>query len=155
VVIDASIREAIVKENARFPVPRGGLLAALRLVQEAYGAVNPTAADELAEIFELRRVEILEVMSFYDFFTTAPVGRHRVHVCTGLSCSLLGGRTLLREIARQLEVEPGATTRDGRITLARGECLGACANAPVMRIDGEYHEDLDPAGAERALAELE
>ena len=69
-VIDASIREAIVKENARFPVPRGGLLAALRLVQEAYGAVNPTAADELAEIFELRRVEILEVMSFYDFFTS-------------------------------------------------------------------------------------
>jgi len=155
VVIDASILDAIQVENERFPEPRGGLLAALRLVQDAYGAVTPEHAGELAEVFALRPIEVLELVSFYDFFTIEPAGRHRVGVCTGLSCSLAGGRALLRGLGAELGVEPGSTSGDGRITLCHDECLGACANAPVMRVDGVYHEDLDIEGAQRALSDLE
>jgi NADH:ubiquinone oxidoreductase subunit E len=80
---------------------------------------------------------------FYD----RPQGRHHVHVCTNLPCSLRGSRDLLRGLEAHLGVEAGETTRDGRITLGHEECLGACGYSPMMRVDETYHEDLDLASA--------
>jgi NADH-quinone oxidoreductase subunit E len=66
-----------------------------------------------------------------------------VHVCTNLPCSLRGARDLLRGLEEHLGIEAGETTPDGRLTLRHEECLGACAWAPMMRVDGVYCEDLD------------
>jgi len=154
-LIEPDLRARIEAEMARFPEPRGALLGALHAVQESFGAVTPELASELAEIFDLRPVEVLEVVSFYSMLSTAPRGRHQVRVCTNLSCSLAGARDFLRGLEQHLGVEAGETTADGRITLAPEECLGACANAPMMRIDDVYHEDLDLEHATRVLDALE
>jgi NADH-quinone oxidoreductase subunit E len=155
VVISQELRAAIEAENARYPEKRGGLLFALHRVQQEHGYISEELAVELAEIFSIRPIEVVEVVSFYNMFDSTPQGRHRVHVCTNLSCSLRGSRTLLKQLEAHLGIEVGATTQDGRVTLKHEECLGACAYAPVMRIDDEYHEDLDAEKAKRVLDGLE
>ena len=139
----------------RYPEKRGALLPALYLVQAEEGWVDADQAREVADLFGLRPVEVWEVLTFYNMFYTTPQGRHHVYVCTNLSCSLRGGRTLLRLAESHLGIRAGQTTRDGRITLGHEECLGSCGTAPMMRVDGRYHEDLDAESMKRLLDTLE
>ncbi len=139
----------------RYPEKRGALLPALYLVQAEEGWVDADQAREVADLFGLQPVEVWEVLTFYNMFYTTPQGRHHVYVCTNLSCSLRGGRTLLRLAESHLGIRAGQTTRDGRITLGHEECLGSCGTAPMMRVDGRYHEDLDAESMKRLLDTLE
>lgn len=147
-----ALRAAIDREIARFPEPRGALLAALRLVQDELGCIAPPTARTVAEIFGLHPAEVQEVVSFYNLFHTEPQGRHEVRVCTNLACSLRGARALLRELEEHLGIRAGQTTPDGRVTLGHEECLGACGYAPMLRIGDRYHEELDGPAA-RALVD--
>jgi NADH-quinone oxidoreductase subunit E len=150
-VISAETRARIDAEIARYPQRRGGLLAALHLVQRENGWISPEAAIAVAEIFAIRPVEVMEVVGFYNMLSDRPQGRHQVRVCTNLPCSLRGARGLLRELERHLRVETGGVTKDGRIGLGHEECLGACAWAPMMRVDDVYHESLDLEKAKQIL----
>jgi NADH-quinone oxidoreductase subunit E len=155
VVISKKTRTKITALFSQYPERRGALLAALHVVQEELGHIAPETATEVAEIFDLHPVEVMEVVSFYNMFYDAPQARHHVAVCTNLSCSLRGARTLLRELETHLEMKSGEATPDGRIHLGHEECLGACAYAPMMRIDDRYHEDLDAEEAKGILDALE
>jgi NADH-quinone oxidoreductase E subunit len=139
----------------RYPAKRGALLPAIFLAQAEKGNVDADAARELGEIFELEPVQIHEVLSFYNMFYTEPQGRHHVYVCTNVPCSLRGARSLLRGLEAYLGVHAGDTTKDGRVTLGHEECLGSCGTAPVLRIDGVYHENVDFADARRLVDGLE
>ncbi|MBW2312551.1 MAG: NAD(P)H-dependent oxidoreductase subunit E [Deltaproteobacteria bacterium] len=154
-VISEEARAAIDGEIARYPRKRGALLPALHLVQKELGHLSPEATREVAEIFELRPVEVMEVISFYNMFHARAGGRHHVYVCTNLPCSLRGARGLLKSLEAHLGIEAGETTSDGRITLDHEECLGACGYAPMLRVDETYHEDLDEARAKEILDALE
>ena len=153
--ISSEVRARIEAEMAKFPAKRGALLNALHLVQSETGYISQEIAKELAELFEIQPSDLLGVVSFYNMFYERPQGRHHACVCTNLSCSLRGSRKLLRELEEYLGVRPGETTEDQRITLGHEECLGACAYAPVMRVDETYHEDLDLEQAKKILDELE
>jgi NADH-quinone oxidoreductase subunit E len=153
-VISAATRAAIDVEIQKYPQRRGALLPALHLVQKEKGWIAPEQARDLAEIFELHPIEVMEVVTFYNMFYDRPQGRHHVYVCTNLPCSLRGARNLVHALERHLGVEAGETTADGRITLGHEECLGACAWAPMMRVDETYHENLDLESAKRILDEL-
>lgn len=153
-VISAEIRARIDAEIARYPQKRGALLAALHLVQKEQGWIAPEAATALAELFAIRPIEVLEVVTFYNMFSSEKQGRHQVRVCTNLPCSLRGGRDLVHALEQHLGIEAGETTRDGRITLGHEECLGACAWAPMMRVDETYHEDLDVEKARQIVDAL-
>ena len=148
-------RERIEALFERYPEKRGALLPAIALVQGEHGFVNEDQARELAELFGIVPVDVWEVLTFYNMFYTAPQGRHHVYVCTSLSCSLRGSRTLLKNLESHLGVEAGQTTDDTRITLGHEECLGSCGTAPVMRVDSTYHENLDLAGAKRLVDGLD
>ena len=139
----------------RYPEKRGALLPALYLVQAEQGFVSPEQARAVADLFDLKPVEVWEVLTFYNMFYTTPQGRHHVYVCTNLSCSLRGGRTLLRLAESHLGIRAGQTTPDGRITLGHEECLGSCGTAPMIRVDGQYHEDVDAEQLKSALDALE
>jgi len=154
-VISAETRAAIDAEIQKYPRKRGALLPALHLVQKESGWIAPAQARDLAELFELRPIEVMEVVSFYNMFYDRPQGRHHVYVCTNLPCSLRGARGLVHALETHLGVEAGETTPDGRITLGHEECLGACAWAPMMRVDGQYHENLDVESAKRIVDALE
>ena len=154
-VISADTRAKIDAEITKYPQPRGALLPALHAVQDEHGYLSPEATRELAEIFEIHPVEVFEVVSFYNMFYDAPQPRHHVYVCTNLPCSLRGARTLLRQLESHLGVATGEPTADGRVVLGHEECLGACAYAPMMRVDGRYHEDLDVEKAKSILDALD
>jgi NADH-quinone oxidoreductase E subunit len=153
-VISAEARAQIDAEIAKYPRKRGALLPALHIVQGELGYVSAETARSLAEIFEILPIEVIEVLSFYNMFFDAPQPRHHVHVCTNLPCSLRGARVLLRELEAHLGVDESGNTGDGRIHLGHEECLGACAYAPMLRIDDTYHEDLDAAAAKALLDAL-
>ena len=154
-MISDETRARIDSEIARYPEPRGAMLPALHLVQKEHGYISEESAAELAEIFGLRPIDVAEVISFYNMFYDRPQPRHHVHVCTNLPCSLRGARTMLRRLESHLGVEAGEATADGRVVLGHDECLGACAYAPMMRVDGEYHENLDVEKAKAILDGLE
>ncbi len=124
-------------------------------MQREKGHIDAEGARELAALFDLEPVQVWEVLSFYNMFYTEPQGRHHVYVCTNLPCSLRGARTLLKELEAHLGVHAGETTKDGRITIGHEECLGSCGTAPMMRVDGVYHENLDLEAARRIIDELE
>jgi NADH-quinone oxidoreductase subunit E len=153
--VSEETRRRIDAEIAKYPLRRGGLLPALRLVQEELGHVSPQTSRAVAAYFGLRPVDVMEVVSFYNMLYDRPQGRHHVGVCTNLPCSLRGARVLLARLEAHLGAASGETTADGRITLHHEECLGACAYAPMMRVDGTYHEDLDVETAKRILDGLE
>ncbi len=154
-VIEPAARARIDAEIAKYPVKRGALLPALHIVHEELGYVAPDTARALAEIFEIRPIEVMEVVSFYNMFYDSEQPRHHVHVCTNLPCSLRGSRMLLAQLASHLSVDERGNTADGRIHLGHEECLGACAYAPMMRVDDRYHEDLDVEQAKAVLDGLE
>ncbi len=154
-MISQETRDRIAAEIEKYPVPRGALLPALHLVQDELGHVDRETTKEIAEIFGVRPIEVMEVVSFYNMFYDRPQGRHHVYVCTNLPCSLRGARTLLRGIEARLGIEAGETTPDGRISLGHEECLGACAYAPMLRVGTDYHEDLDLEKAMQILEGLE
>jgi NADH-quinone oxidoreductase subunit E len=153
-VISAEARARIDAEIQKYPRKRGALLPALHIVHAELGHVNAETAREVARIFEILPGEVMEVVSFYNMFYAAPQPRHHVYVCTNLPCSLRGARGLLHALEQHLNVDDAGNTADGRIHLGHEECLGACAYAPMLRIDARYHEDLDVAKAKALVDAL-
>ncbi len=140
---------------ARYPEDRraSAVLPLLHLAQEQHGGWLPRAAlDHVADFLGMPRIQVYEVATFYDMFNTEPVGRIQVRVCTTTPCWLCGSDEVLRACREVLGVEIGESTPDGRFYLREFECLGACANAPVLWVDEDYYEDLD---YERTKAVLE
>ena len=138
----AETRAQIESLFERYPQKRGALLPAIYLVQREKGHVDAEGTRELAALFELQPIQVLEVLSFYNMFYTEPQGRHHVYVCTNLPCSLRGSRTLLAQLEAHLGVHGGGTTADGRVTICHEECLGSCGTAPMMMVNDGYHENL-------------
>jgi NADH-quinone oxidoreductase subunit E len=153
-VISDETRSKIEAAIEKYPQKRGALLPALHFVQEDHGHVSTECAVELAEIFEIHPAQVMEVITFYNMFFDSPQAKHHVYVCTNLSCSLRGARSLLSQLESHLGVTAPGETSDGRIFLGHEECLGACGYAPMMRIDDQYHEDLDVEKAKRILDSL-
>jgi len=90
-------------------------------------------------------VQIEEVLSFYGQFRRAPVGRCHIEACRNVSCSLLGAERLIDHLSRKLGIKPGQTTADGRFSLATVECMASCGTAPMLVVNGAYHESMDAA----------
>jgi NADH-quinone oxidoreductase subunit E len=153
-VISDETRSKIDEAISKYPKKRGALLPAIHLVQADHGHVSQECAVELAEIFEILPIEVMEVVTFYNMFFDSPQAKHHVYVCTNLPCSLRGSRSLLSQLESHLGVTAPGETSDGRIFLGHEECLGACGYAPMMRVDDEYHEDLDVEKAKQILDSL-
>lgn len=140
---------------ARYPPGRqaSAVLPLLHLAQAQHGGWLPKAAlDYVAEFLGMAKIRVYEVASFYDMFNVEPVGRVQVRVCTTTPCWLCGSDAVLKAAREVLGCEPGESSPDGRFYLREFECLGACANAPVLWIDDDFYEDLT---YERAKAVLE
>jgi NADH-quinone oxidoreductase subunit E len=82
------------------------------------------------------------VLSFYGQFRRAPVGRCHIEACRNVSCSLLGAERLIDHLSTKLGIRPGETTADGRFSLATVECMASCGTAPVVVVNGAYHENM-------------
>ena len=130
--------------RARFPegFASSMTLPCLRRIQEDRGYVADSDIAELAAYLGVPRIQIEEVLSFYGQFRRAPVGRCHIEACRNVSCSLTGAERLIDHLSRKLGIKPGETTADGRFSLATVECMASCGTAPVVVVNGAYHESM-------------
>ncbi|MBX6321046.1 MAG: NADH-quinone oxidoreductase subunit NuoE [Rhodospirillaceae bacterium] len=142
---------------AKYPPGRqaSAVLALLDLAQRQCGGWLPRAAmDEVARILDMAPIRVYEVGTFYTMFNLKPVGRYHLQLCRTTPCWLRGSDALLDTCRRKLGIDRNERTADGLFSLVEVECLGACVNAPVVQINDDYYEDLDPAALERILDAL-
>ena len=144
------------KLRTRFPsgFESSLLLPCLRRIQEERGYVADADIDALVAYLGVPRIQIEEVLSFYTEFRRTPIGRFHIAACRNVSCSLRGSEEIVAHLCTALGIEPGQTTPDGRITLSTVECLASCGTAPVVTVNGAYHEDMTAAKIDALLATL-
>jgi NADH:ubiquinone oxidoreductase subunit E len=129
--------EAILSDIlSRHPLDRSSIIPILQDITEAKGYLPRGMLEALSVGLSLQLSEILRVASFYNGFSLQPVGRHIVEVCLGTACFVRGSGMLFERLEEELKVKDGGTDKDGRFTLRSVRCIGCCALAPAMRIDG-------------------
>jgi len=154
-VLPESAIEEILALKPKYPTLEALTLPALHIAQRASGGWLPESAIEaVAHLLELPVARVAGVVSFYDMYHVRPVGRHRIRVCTNLSCQLRGSGEILETIGQELGVEEGQVTSDGRCSFVQFECLGSCDTAPMIMVDDDYHENLTPERVRQIVREL-
>ncbi|MBT9594494.1 MAG: NAD(P)H-dependent oxidoreductase subunit E [Vitreoscilla sp.] len=125
------------KEVAKFPAEQkqSAVMACLSIVQQEQGWVSAEAETAIAAYLGMPAIAVHEVTTFYNMYNQQPVGKYKLNVCTNLPCQLRNGQAALEHLCETLGVEDGGTTADGLFTVAKCECLGACADAPVMLVN--------------------
>lgn len=146
---------------ARFPEgPEGRRSAIIQSLVAAQhqnaGWVSADLMDAVADYLDVPVVWVYEVANFYSMIETEPVGRHSISICTNISCMLCGADKVVAHVESKLGIKMGETTADGRIFLkVEEECVAACVGAPMMIVDGHYHEHLTPEKIDDILDGLE
>jgi NADH-quinone oxidoreductase subunit E len=125
------------REVAKYPPDQkqSAVMACLAIVQHEQGHVSPAAEDGIAAYLGMAPIAVHEVTTFYNMYNQQPMGAYKLNVCTNLPCQLRDGDKALKHLCTKLGVEPYGTTADGRFTVQPSECLGACADAPVMLVN--------------------
>lgn len=121
---------------------RSAIIPVLTIVQEELGHLSREAMDAVADYLEIPRIAAYEVATFYSMFRLEPGGKHVVSLCTNVSCMMAGSEELKKWFKDELGIEPGQTSKDGRVTLKEVECMAACGGAPMLEVDKQYHENL-------------
>lgn len=143
---------------AKYPPEQkqSAVMAALRIAQEQNGGwLTNELIDAVAVYLDMETIAAYEVASFYSMYELKPVGRHKICVCTNISCMLCGSDKVVSQLEDRLGIKLGETTEDGRFTLKEVECLGACVNAPMLQIGRDYHENLTPEKIDSILDGLD
>jgi NADH-quinone oxidoreductase subunit E len=135
--LDASTLERFSKEVAKYPAEQkqSAVMACLAIVQREQGWVSAEAEAAVAAYLGMPPIAVHEVTTFYNMYNQQPVGKYKLNVCTNLPCQLRNGQTALEHLCHKLGIEDGGTSADGLFTVAKCECLGACADAPVMLVN--------------------
>ncbi len=139
----------------RYQNPQSVVLAALWMWQDEHGWISEEGMREVAHVLGLPAHHVYGVVSFYTMFNRTPVGKHKVEVCTNVSCMLRNSDRILKHIEQKLRIGVGQTSADGKFTLVEAECLGSCGTAPMMQIGDDYYENLDEAAVDKILAGLQ
>ena len=136
-MISESTRKRFDTEVAKYPADqkRSAVMACLSVVQDEQGWVSSQAEAAIAEYLGMATMAVHEVTTFYNMYNQAPLGRFKLNMCTNLPCQLRNGQGALHYMEQKLGVKMGGTTADGLFTLQQSECLGACADAPVMLVN--------------------
>ena len=142
---------------ARYPAGRqaSAVLALLDLAQRQNdGWLSRAAMEHVAAVLEMPPIRVYEIGTFYSMFNLKPVGKHHIQVCRTTPCWLRGADDLTAACRKKLGIGLKERTADGLFSLVEVECLGACVNAPVVQINDDFYEDLDPARLEAVLDAL-
>ena len=125
------------REVAKYPADQkqSAVMACLAIVQHEQGHVSPESENGIADYLGMPPIAVHEVTTFYNMYNQEPLGKYKLNVCTNLPCQLRDGEKALQHLCRKFAVEPYGTSADGRFTIQPSECLGACADAPVMLVN--------------------
>ena len=148
--VDLSQVQALVEEID----PHGNLIALLQRAQEVFGYLPEPVVDEIARLSGVPSSRIYGIITFYAQFSTVPSGRHKICVCHGTACHVAGASRITEAFEQELRVNDGDTTDDMEFTLDAVACMGACSQAPVMRIDDDTYGNLDADQTRKVIREL-
>lgn len=125
------------REVAKYPADQkqSAVMACLAIVQQEQGHISEAAEADIAAYLGMPQIAVHEVTTFYNMYNQRPVGKFKLNVCTNLPCLLRDGGKALEYLEKKLGIAMGGTTADGLFTLQQCECLGACADAPVMLVN--------------------
>jgi len=125
------------KEVAKYPADQkqSAVMACLAIVQQERGYVSVESEKVVADYLGMAPIAVHEVTTFYNMYNQQPVGKFKLNVCTNLPCQLRDGGAALKHLEHKLGISMGETTADGVFTLQQSECLGACADSPVMLVN--------------------
>ena len=158
-LLSETVREQIDRWLEKFPPDqkRSATLYALRVVQEENGGwLTDELMAAVAEYLNIPAIGVYEVATFYSMYDLNKVGKHKIKICTSISCMLRGSDKIINHLRDRLGINLGETTPDGLFTLKAVECLAACGNAPALQInDRSYVENIDPEKIDLILDELQ
>jgi NADH-quinone oxidoreductase subunit E len=128
------------REVAKYPDEQrqSAVMACLAIIQQEQGHVSPAAEAALATYLRMEPIAVHEVTTFYNMYNQQPLGKFKLNVCTNLPCQLRDGNKALHHLEQKLGITMGETTADGLFTLQQSECLGACADSPVMLVNDRH-----------------
>ncbi len=135
--ISEATRARFAREVAKYPPDQkqSAVMACLAIVQQEQGWVSRESEEAIAEYLGMPPIAVHEVTTFYNMYNQKPVGKYKLNVCTNLPCQLRDGQKALQHLEKKLGIAMGETTPDGLFTLQQSECLGACADSPVMLVN--------------------
>jgi NADH-quinone oxidoreductase subunit E len=136
-----------------YPEKRAACLPALWLCQKENGWISPEVVAYVAERLALTTAQVKGVVTFYTMFFDQPVAPNVVWVCRTLSCDLRGAKSVQEHLEKRFGCHAGQTSKDGRFTLLKAECLAACGQAPMIQINDDYHENLTLAKLDTVIDE--
>jgi NADH-quinone oxidoreductase subunit E len=157
VMISDATRARFDKEVAKYPADQkqSAVMACLAIVQQEQGFVSGESEKLVAEYLGMPPIAVHEVTTFYNMYNQHALGKYKFNVCTNLPCQLRNGQEALNHLCSRLGVEEGGTTADGLFTVQKSECLGACADAPVLLVnDRQMVSFMDNAKLDELLATL-
>ena len=139
-MITEATRARFEREIAKYPADQKqyAVMACLSIVQQEQGWVSEESEAVIASILGMPEIAVHEVTTFYNMYNQKPLGKFKLNVCTNLPCQLRYGSKALQHLAQKLGIEMGQTTPDGLFTLQQSECLGACADSPVMLVNDRH-----------------
>ena len=149
-VPEISIKE-INKVMESYPKEKRYSLAILQDLQRKFGFIPRESLEAVSAYLGIKLSSLYSMATFYRALSLKPKGKHVIRVCDGTACHIRGAPVLLDSLRRLLSVNPGETTADGIFTVETVNCLGACAIAPVMVVDGKYHSKVQPDQVEEIL----
>ncbi len=135
--LSEATRARFAREVAKYPPEQAqsAVMACLAVVQQEQGWVSQASEEAVAAYLGMAPIAVHEVTTFYNMYNQRPLGRYKINVCTNLPCQLRDGQTALEHVCSRLGVEEGETTPDGVFTVQKSECLGACADSPVLLVN--------------------
>ena len=136
-MISEESKARFAQEVAKYPADQkqSAVMACLAIVQQELGHVSPESEKMVADYLGMAPIAVHEVTAFYNMYNQQPVGKYKLNVCTNLPCQLRDGGKALKHLEDKLEISMGQTTADGMFTLQQCECLGACADSPVLLVN--------------------
>lgn len=136
---------------------RSAVVASLLAAQaQNHGYLSEAAMNAVADYLQIPHIEAYEVATFYDMFNLQPIGKHKICVCTNISCMLRGADKIMDYLKERLDLGPDDTSKDGKFTVREVECMAACCGAPMCQIDDkDYHENLTPEKMGKLIDTLE
>jgi len=138
----------------KYQEKRTALISILHDVQDRYKYLPEDALKMVASRLHMDINEIYGVATFYKSFSLFPKGKHSITLCLGTACHVRGGPKILRELKKQLNIEPGQTTSDKQFSLNVVNCLGVCAIGPVVFVDGKFYGEMNPLKANRIIEKM-
>jgi NADH-quinone oxidoreductase subunit E len=139
----------------RYPIRESMIMPALWLTQEQEGWISAEAIAYIADRIGTYAAKVFELATFYTMYHLKPVGRNHICVCRTLSCYLRSKQEMIEFLADEIGIKPGQISDDGKFSLEEVECLGHCGTAPVVQVNGEFHEEMDVEKLKALLATLE